>query len=258
MHRVSARRERCSGATTVRRITGFLAVHHVRSDSQNRLGRDGVAIGWQRFNFLHKAFNQIAGNAVYALVVVTVLRIFAVDFKVHRQAVFVTDWFHAGIFDGRQGVRRHRQARDAACHSAIDITIVQRHQRSFVAVLVVHVVNDIQRTDVLHRQPVHEVIETVHHFVVIQHVVHQRCCFRPDLNLQLLVHPAVNCVQQCFRQVSACTKELHLLTNHHWADAAGNRVIVAVEVSTHQIVVFILQGRGDDRHLRGIFFEGNR
>ena len=195
MHRVSARRERCSGATTVRRITGFLAVHHVRSDSQNRLGRDGVAIGWQRFNFLHKAFNQVAGNAVYALVVVAVLRIFTVDFKVHRQAVFVTDWFHAGIFDGRQGVRRHRQARDAACHSAIDITIVQRHQRSFVAVLVVHVVNDIQRADVLYRQPVHEVVEAIHHFVVVQHVIHQRSRFRANLNLQLLVHSAVDCVQ---------------------------------------------------------------
>ena len=27
-----------------------------------------------------------------------------------------TGWFHAGIFDGRQGVRCHRQARDAARH----------------------------------------------------------------------------------------------------------------------------------------------
>ena len=258
MHRISARSERSSRATTVRRITGFLAVHDVRSDSQNRLGRHGVAIGWQSFNFLHKAFNQVTGNAVYALVVVAILRIFAVNFEIHRQAIFVTNWFHAGIFDGRQGIRRHRQARDAARHGAINITIVQRHQRGFVAVFVMHVVDDVQCADVLHRQPVHEVVEAVHHFVVVQHVVHQRCRFRADLNLQLFIHPAVDCIQQRFGKVGACAEELHLLTNHHWANAAGNRVIVAVEVSTHQIVVFILQGRGDDGDLCRIFFEGNR
>ena len=47
----------------------------------------------------------------------------------------------------------------------------------------------------LYRQPVHEVVEAIHHFVVVQHAIHQRSRFRANLNLQLLVHSAVDCVQ---------------------------------------------------------------
>ena len=96
-----------------------------------------------------------------------------------------------------------------------------------------HVVNEVQGADVLHRQPVHKVVEARHHGIVIQHVVQQRLGFRADLDLQLLVHPAVDRVQQRFGEVGARAKELHLLADHHRADAAGDGVVVAVEVRTH-------------------------
>ena len=105
-----------------------------------------------------------------------------------------------------------------------------------------HVVDDVQRADVLHRQPVHKVVEAFHNGVVIQHVIHQRRGFRPDLDFQLLVHPTVNGVQQRFSEVGARTEELHLLANNHRADAAGDGVVIAVEVCAHQVIVFILQG----------------
>ncbi|MNI64050.1 hypothetical protein D3C73_1194660 [compost metagenome] len=117
---------------------------------------------------------------------------------------------------------------------------MQRHQRGFVAVLVVHIVNDVQRTDVLHGQPVHKVVQALHHHVVIQHVIHQRRSFRPDLDFQLLIHTAVDCVQQCFGEVGTRTKELHLFADDHRADAAGNGIVIAFKVSAHQIVIFIL------------------
>ncbi|MNS79285.1 hypothetical protein D3C72_1129340 [compost metagenome] len=138
------------------------------------------------------------------------------------------------------------------------VAVVQGHQRSFVAVFVVHKMDKVQGADVLHRQPVHKVVKARHHGVVIQHVIQQRLGFRSDLDFQFLIHPAVDCVQQRFGEVGARTEELHLLANHHRADAAGNGVVITVEIGAHQIVVFILQRGGGDRHLRGIFFEGNR
>ncbi|MNY22155.1 hypothetical protein D3C86_1557460 [compost metagenome] len=101
-------------------------------------------------------------------------------------------------------------------------------------------------------------IQARHHGVVIQHVVEQRLGFRSDLDFQLLIHPAIDCVQQRFGEVGARTEELHLLADHHRADAAGDGVIIAVEIGTHQIVILVLQRGSGDRHLRCIFFESNR
>ena len=258
MHRVGARRKRRAAATSVRRVAGLLPVNHVGGDGQDRLRRYRVAVRRQRLDFLHKALNQIAGDTVHAIVVVAVLRIVAFDDEIDRQTGVVAHRFYRGVFDGRQGIRRHRQPGNAAGHGAVDVPVVQRHQRGFVAVFIMHIVNEIQRADVLHRQPVHEVIEARHYGVVIQYLIQQRLGFRTDLDLQLLIHPAVDCVQQRFRKVGACAEELHLLADHHRADAAGNGVVVAVEVGAHQIVVLVLQRGGDDRHLRGVFLERDR
>ena len=121
----------------------------------------------QRLDFLHKALNQIAGDTVHAIVVVAVLRIVAFDDEIDRQTGVVAHRFYRGVFDGRRGIRRHRQPGNAAGHGAVDVPVVQRHQRGFVAVFIMHIVNEIQRADVLHRQPVHEVIEARHYDVVI-------------------------------------------------------------------------------------------
>ncbi len=66
--------------------------------------------------------------------------------------------------------------------------------------------DDVQRADVLHRQPVHKVVEAGHHGVVVQHLITQRVGFRPHLNLQFLIHPAVNRVEQRFGEIGAAPK----------------------------------------------------
>ncbi len=171
VHRVRPRRERRSGAASIRRIASLLPVHDVRGDGQNGLRRHRIAIRRQHANFLHKAFHQVAGDAVHALIVVAVLRILAFNSEVDGKAIFVANRFHLSVPDGGQGIRRHRQSGDAARHRPIHITVVQRHQRSFIAVLIVHVVNDVQRANVLHRQPVHKMVEALHYRVVIQHLI---------------------------------------------------------------------------------------
>ena len=75
------------------------------------------------------------------------------------------------------------------------------------------------------------------------------------MHLQFFVHTAVDCVQHGLSQVRTGTEELHLLTNDHWRYAACDRVVVGVEVWTHQVVVFVLQGRSIDRYFRCITLE---
>ena len=135
---------------------------------------------------------------------------------------------------------------------------MQRHQRGFVAVFVVHVVNNVQRGNVLGCQPIHEFVHALKDSVVVQNFVHNRLGFRTNLLFRFLVHAAVDCVQQSFSQVGACAEELHLFADHHRADAAGNGVVVAVEVRAHQIIVFVLDGRSIDGYFGAEFFKALR
>ncbi len=258
VHRVSTRSERCTSATAIRGVTGFLTINHVRGDGQNRLRWDSVTVSRQFLNFLHETFNQVNRQVIHASIVVTKLRVFAFDFEVDSQTVFVTNRFNFRIFDCRQGVSSNGQTRDTARHGTNNVTVMQRHQRSFVAVLVVHVMDDVQRGHVLLSQPVHEVIHTFHDFIEVQHVCFDRLRFRANLHFQFFVNAAVNSVQHCFREVCTCAEELHLLTNNHRAYAAGNCVVVVVEVRTHQIIVLVLQRRRIDRNFRSEFFKVQR
>jgi hypothetical protein len=72
----------------------------------------------------------------------------ALDVEVDGQAALVADHMHLGVLDRRQRIRRDRQAGDAAGHGAQDVAVVQRHLDALVAVLVVHVVDDVQRIHV--------------------------------------------------------------------------------------------------------------
>ncbi|ABU77688.1 hypothetical protein ESA_02442 [Cronobacter sakazakii ATCC BAA-894] len=258
VHRVSTWAERCASAAAIRGVTGFLTINHVRGNGQHGLGRDCVAVGFQFLNFLHETFNQVNRQVIHASVVVTELRVFAFDFEVDSQTVFIANRFNFRVFDGRQGVSRNRQTCDTTRHSADNVAIVQRHQRSFVAVFVMHVVDDVQGGDVLFRQPVHEVIHTFHNFVEIQQIAFDRFRFRAYLHFQFFINAAVDSVQHGFREVSASTEELHLLTNHHRAYAACDSVVVVVEVRTHQVIVLVLQRRGVDGNFRREFFEVQR
>ncbi len=212
----------------------------------------------QFLNFLHETFYQVNSQVIYTRIVVTKLRVFAFDFEVDSQTVFITNRFNFRIFDCRQGVSSNGQTSDTTRHGADNVTVVQRHQRGFVAVLVVHVVDDVQCSDVLFSQPVHEVIHALHHFIIVQDIAFDRLRFRTNLHFQFFVNATVDCVQHGFRQVCTRTEELHLFTNDHRAYAASNSVVIVVEVRTHQVIVLILQRRGVDGHFSGEFLEVQR
>src|SRR5699024_4455378 len=94
VHRVSTRSERRASTTTVWGVTSFLTIHNVRSDGQNRLSRDSVTVGVQFLNFLHETFYQVNSQVIYTRIIVTKLRVFAFDFEVDSQTVFVTNRFN--------------------------------------------------------------------------------------------------------------------------------------------------------------------
>src|SRR5471032_1429569 len=149
MHWVSTWAKWRTSTATVWGVTGFLTVNHVGSDGQNRLSCYSATVGTQFLNFLHETFYQVTSNIIYARIVVTELWIFAFNFEVDSQAVFVTDGANFGVFDCRQGVSSNGQTCDTTRHSAINITVMQCHQCSFVAVFVMHKVNDVQGSHVL-------------------------------------------------------------------------------------------------------------
>ncbi len=135
---------------------------------------------------------------------------------------------------------------------------MQRHQGGFVAVLVVHVVDDVQRSNVLLGQPVHEVIQSVHHVVVVEVLGGDHFGLRTDLDLELLVHTAVDCIQHGLGQVGTGTEELHLFADDHRGHTASDGVVIVVEVRTHQVVVLVLHGRGLDGYLGAVLLETDR
>src|SRR5476651_391392 len=104
VHWVSTWTEWSTSTTTVWSVTGFLTINHVRGDGQNRLSCYSATVGTQFLNFLHETFYQVTSDIIYARIVVTELWIFAFNFEVDSQAVFVTDGANFGVFDCRQGV----------------------------------------------------------------------------------------------------------------------------------------------------------
>ncbi len=121
-----------------------------------------------------------------------------------------------------------------------------------------HIVNDIQRCHILFGQPVHEVIQAFHNHVKIQHVVGYWILFRTYLHFQFFIHAAVDGIEHGFCQVGTSTKELHVFAHDHWADAAGDSVIIVIEIRPHQIVVFVLNGRRIDRDFGSELFKVQR
>ena len=76
--------------------------------------------------------------------------------------------------DRRQRVGHDRQPGDAAGEGALRVVVVQRHLQALVGVLVVHVVDDVQRVDVDVGQPGHGVVEALPDVVEVQRVAGDR------------------------------------------------------------------------------------
>ena len=100
-------------------------------------------------------------------------------------------------------------------------------------------------------QPLHHLIELLHHLFVVEVFAGDGREEGRNLLAVHFVDTTVDGIEQALRQVGTRAEELHLLTDAHGRHAASDTVVVAV-VGTHEVVVFVLDGRRSDRHLRAI------
>ena len=185
--------------------------------------------------------DNVNSNLVYPVVIVSVFGEVSFYFVVNYDAVFITNGFYFGIFDGRQGVCNNRQAGNTGCKPAGYLMIVKSHLQTLVAVFVMHIVDDVQAVYINTGQPLHHIVVAIHNLIVIQILRGNRTVFRSYLLFADLIYTAVDCVQKTFGQVGTGSEELHFFSDPHGGYAAGNRIIIAVG-NTHQVIIFILDG----------------
>ena len=132
--------------------------------------------------------------------------------------------------------------------------IVERHLNLLVAVLIVHIVNNVESVYVHAGEPTHHIVVSLHNLIIVKVLRGDRTVLRSDLLTGDLVHTAVDSVEKALGKVCSRAEELHLLTNSHRGNTASNSVIVTVG-KAHKIVVLVLNGRGLDRGLCAEFLE---
>ena len=177
-------------------------------------------------HLVHERAHQPHGDVVGAVVAVPVGRELPLGAVAGNQARVVAERPYRRVLDRGEGVGDDRQPGDAAGHRAQHGIVVQRHLQPFVGILVVHVMDDVERVDVGLGEPVHHRVEPGHDVRVVEHVTGQRRQHGPDLGTADLVPAAIDRVQQRLSQVDPGAEELHLLADLHGRDAAGDRGVV--------------------------------
>ena len=134
---------------------------------------------------------------------------------------------------------------------------MQRHFNAFIAVFVVHVVDDVQRVNVSFGEPVLHLVVQGHHFIIVENFFRVAGGGRGHLFALEFIHAAVQGVEKALGEVGARSEELHLLADAHGGHAACDAVVVA-PVRAHQVVVLVLDGGRFNGNLGAEAFEGFR
>ena len=199
----------------------------------------------------HELVNDLLSNLIYAVVVVTVFRELAGGLEVNNDAVLISDGLNLRILDSGKGVSHDGETCNTCCEVTLNVSVMESHLCSLIAVLVMHVVDDVQCIYIHVCLPLEHVDELIHNIIVIQYIAADGTVLRTNLLLGNFVNTAVQSVQQTFSNVSTCTEELHLFTDNHGGYAASDTVVITV-CHSHQVVVLVLDGRGLDGHLRAV------
>ena len=261
MHRVSPGSKGRARPSSVGSVARVLAVDHVRGYGQNGHCGNTFTVGVVTFDFVHKCLYEPNRKLVHPVVVVAVLGVVALYLEVGYYPLFVPYGVNVCVFDCRKRIRRARQPSDARCEKSSYRGIVQGHFQSFVAILVVHIVDKVQGVNVQSCKPVHHLLIFTFNIVEVKFIIavysfearrYLHCL--AVLILDNFVLTAVDCVKKAFCKVCACAEELHILADAHTAYATGDTVIVA-KLGAHQIIAFVLDCRGGYRQVGAEFFE---
>ncbi len=196
-------------------------------------------------------------NLVGTLVVVAVAWEVALGLELQRESGLVAEDVDFGILDGTDGVDHMTEPGDSGGEGTAHVSIDEGHLDRLIEILVVHIVNDVQRLDVDAGEPVHHVHEAGHELVVGQHVTLYRAVLRAALLAGQGVHTAGDGVGETLGEVGACPEELHLLARLRGTDTAADAVVVAPH-RTHHVVVLVLYGTGLDGNHGRVLLEVHR
>ena len=243
------------GGTAIGQSTGVLAVHHVGGDGQDGGGSLGVAVGVALLDHLKEGLEQPHADLVGAIVIVAVLGEVALGLKAGGKAALVAHHLHLGVLDGAQGVDDMGEACNAGGKGAAHIGVDECHLGFLVVVLVVHILDQVQHVDVQAGQPVQHLDILGQDFVIVQVLAGDGGIVGAALLVALLVHTAVDGVQQALGKVGACAEELHLLAGLGGRHAAADGVVIAPH-GLHHVVVLVLDRTGGDGHLGGVLLKG--
>ena len=204
------------------------------------------------FSYLvHEGLKQPDGNRVGALVVVAVAGEIAFGFIVLGESCLVSHDVYLRILDGADGIHDVTEACDARCERPAHVGVDKCHLCCLVEVLVVHVMDEVERFHVDAGQPLEHGVETRHEFVVGEHVGRDRAVSRTDLLACAAVNTTVNGIKKGLCEVRPRAEELHFLSRLRRAHATTYRIVVSPNRS-HHIVIFILYGACRNRNLGGV------
>ena len=215
---------------------------------------DGVPVQGVLFQFSGKVGHQLHGDVVHPVVVVAVLGEVPLHFKVHGDAVLIPDGAYFGKFDGGEGVGGNGQPRHPEGGQPLHQGVVEGHLAALIGVLVVHVVDDVDGVHVELRHVGEHLFVVAQHLGVVQHLVLIQGDVGHHPDALLLVHAAVDGVQQALGQVGPGAEKLHLLAHRHGGHAAGDAIVVPVH-GAHQLVALVLDGVGPDAHVGAVPLE---
>ena len=119
-----------------------------------------------------------------------------------------------------------------------------------------HVMDHVQRIHIQPAHPCHIFVIGLAHLIIIEHAV-ESFSVGTELYAALFVFAAVERKKEKFGKVAARAEELHLFSDLHRGDTAGNAVIVPVD-RTHQVIILVLNGIRIDGDLRAELLKGFR
>ena len=211
-----------------------------------------MAVGLVLAQILHEFLGHHQGQFVGLLVIVAEGQCgCALLLEAYGDTTLVADDAHLAILHGSQRVGHDRESGDTGGTGADDVAIDEGHLIGFIVILVVHIVDNLQRIHVGLGQPSHHILKLVHQLVILQIVASDGGEVGTNLFARNLIPTAIDGIEQTLGQIGTSSEELHLLTDFHRTHTAGDAIIVTI-VGSHQVIVLILDGRGLDRHLGAV------
>ncbi len=242
VHGIGSRRKSLPGLAPVRGSPGSLAIDHIGGDGQNGSGGNPAPVTMVPLHIIHEGMDHLHSQPVHPVIVISILGKIPLYLIIPDNSKLVPDGPHPGISDGRQGIRHHRQPGNSGSKPAGHMHIVKGHLKPLIAVLVMHVVDNVQAVDIHACQPFHHIPVPVHDLIKLQILGGNRPVLRSHLSAADLVHPAVDGVKQALGQIGPGPEKLHFLAHPHGRHTAGNGIVIPVG-HPHQVVILILDRR---------------